>query len=160
MSYTITKKIKPKSVDFILFYNKNESMGVVNFNDMNLKKIAGLTENIISDEVIEINFPISDHYFTMEYKSKNGWTLKKLLTTIYKIAIIAGQYLIKYQPHMFLGSDNPSPADFVDKFYIQSNNKKSDIMKKNNKIYINTNINHDINRTINSDDNIIDNSLQ
>ena len=158
MSYTITKKIKPKGVDFILFYNKNEATGTINFNDMNLKKIAGLTENVISDEVIEINFPISDHYFTMEYKSKNGWTLKKLLTTINKIAIVAGQYIIKYQPHMFLDSDNPSPADFVDKFYIHSNSKKSDIMKKNNKIYINTNINHDINCTTKSDDNTIGNN--
>jgi hypothetical protein len=139
MSYKITKKIKPKGADFILFNAKNETSGIVNFNDMKLKSLDDVNKIVVNDELIEINFPIFDHYFTMEYKSKNGWTLKKLLMAIHKTAVCAGQYLVQYQPQLFTEKD-PTPADFVDKYFIGSNGKKSDLLKKNNNIYVNINI--------------------
>ena len=72
----------------------------------------------------------------MEYKSKTGWSLKKLFSAIHKTAINAGQYLIQYQPQLF-DDTLMTPTDFVDKYSLVSNGKKSDIMKKNNIIYIN-----------------------
>jgi hypothetical protein len=137
MSYKITKIIKPKGVDFILFNNKDESAGIVNFNEMKLNNIFGLNEKVSNDESIEINFPIFDHYFAMEYKSKNGWTLKKLIATIHKTGVLAGRYLAQYRPQVFTETE-PVPADFVNKYCMVSNSKKSDIMKKNNVIYVNT----------------------
>ena len=122
MSYKITKRVKPKGVDFILFNNKDDSPGTINFNDMKLNALAGLNEKVANDEIIEINFPIFDHYFTMEYKSKNGWTLKKLITAIHKTGISAGQYLVQYQPHVFTEHESSS-VDFIKKYYIVFFNK-------------------------------------
>jgi len=97
MSYIITKKLNPKGVEFILFHNKNEITGLVNFSDMELNTLSDINEKVINAELFSINFPISDHYYTMEYKSKNGWTLKKPLDEIHKpVVSVRHQYSNKY----------------------------------------------------------------
>ena len=136
MSYKITRKIKPRGVEFVLFPAKDGSSGTLNFKDMKFNDLADTNQKIIDSEMIEINFPIFDHFYTMEYKSKTGWSLKKLFSAIHKTAINAGQYLIQYQPQLF-DDTLMTPTDFVDKYSLISNGKKSDIMKKNNIIYIN-----------------------
>lgn len=138
MSYKITKRIKPKGIEYITFQNKSGSPAIINFNEMNMnmKMLCNINENVMNDEIIEINFPIFDHYYSMEYKSKNGWSLKKLILTIYKTAKSAGQYLIKYQPQLF-NETEINPTDFVNKYCITSSGKKSDLLKKNNIIYVN-----------------------
>lgn len=139
MSYKITKRIKPKGMEAITFQNKDGTAAVINFNEIKLNTLQDVNEKVMNDEIIEIYFPIFEHYFSMEYKSKNGWSLKKLIATIHKTAVSAGQYLIQYQPQVFTEKE-PTPADFVDKYCITSSGKKSDLLKKNNMIYVNTNL--------------------
>jgi hypothetical protein len=136
MSYKITRKTKPKGAEFILFPSKDGSAGIINFKDMKFNALSDINQKIIDSEIIEINFPIVDHFYTMEYKSKTGWSLKKLFSAIYKTALNAGQYLVQYQPQLF-DDTLITAGDFVDKYRLVSNGKKSDIMKKNNIIYIN-----------------------
>ena len=136
MSYKITRKIKPKGAEFVLFPSKDGSVGIINFKDMKLNTLADINQMVTDSEIIDINFPIVDHFYTMECKSKTGWTLKKLFSAIHKTAINAGQYLIQYQPQLF-DDTLITPGDFVDKYSLVSNSKKSDILKKNNSIYIN-----------------------
>ena len=136
-NYKIIKKFKPKG-EYIYFNQKKSVTGIINFNE--LKKITSLDDvgkSIISDETIEINFPILDHYFVTQFKSKNGWTLKKLILYIHKAGLITGNYLMKYQPTMMDSLSAKSPEEFIEKFAILSDKKKSDIIKIDNRIYRN-----------------------
>jgi hypothetical protein len=136
-NYKIIKKFKPKG-EYVYFNQKKSVSGIVNFNE--LKKITSLDDigkNIISEEIIEINFPILDHYFVTQFKSKNGWTLKKLILYIHKAGLGAGNYLLKYQPTLLNTMSVDSSENFINKFSLLSDKKKSDIIKLDNHIYIN-----------------------
>lgn len=136
IKYKIIKKFKPKG-NFIHFNQKKSSTGVVNFSE--LKKISTLedvTKNVISDEIIEINFPISDHYYVAQFKSKNGWSLKKLISFIHKIGMAAGMYLLKYQPGT-IKDIALSAEEFINKFALLSDKKKSDIIVNGSVVYVN-----------------------
>jgi hypothetical protein len=135
LHYKISKKSKPKG-NFIHFNQKNSQDGIINFSDMKkLSVIEDISKVVVADESIEINFPIYDHYYTLAFKSKNGWTLKKLIAYIYKTGMSAGEYLIKYQPNVI--KDIATPEEFINNFALLSDKKKSDIVINNTAIYIN-----------------------
>jgi hypothetical protein len=137
-TYTITKKVKPKGASYILFNFKNDPKnGIIDFIDIKkLSLIEDVNRAIIPEEIIEINFPIFDHYFTQTIKSKNGWTFKKLIQHIYKVGLCSAEYLYKYQLTS-VQEFSDTPTGFVNTFALISNNKKSDIIKKDGSIYIN-----------------------
>jgi hypothetical protein len=142
--YKIIKKFKPKG-KYIHFNQKKSVTGIVNFND--LKKITGLDDvgkTITPDEIIEINFPILDHYFVIKFKSKNGWTLKKLIQYIHKAGLITGNYLLKYQPTVLNSMSVDSPENFINNFSLLSDKKKSDIIKLDSRIYVNLHNNSEL----------------
>jgi hypothetical protein len=136
LNYKIIKKSKPRG-EFIFFNQKKTTTGVIDFSE--LKKISTLDDvnkNVIPDEIIEINFPISDHYYVVQFKSKNGWSLKKLICQIYKTGLSAGDYLLKYQPNTI--KDIAQTADeFINKFALLSDKKRSDIIVSGNVVYVN-----------------------
>ena len=137
-NYTIVRKNKVRGVTHIPFNSKTDpKSGTVEF--CNIKKLSALHDInrvVITDEVIDINFPIFDHYFIQKVKSKNGWTLKKLILNIYKVGMNAATYLYKYQPSA-IKEFAKDPVDYMNSFMMVSANKKSDITMKGGCVFVN-----------------------
>lgn len=139
MSFEIKERKTPKGTKYIKFNFKDDpKFGMINLGThvwkKDIDKIENINEKIIDDNIINIYFPIFDHFYMKTYESKNGYTFKKLFSKIMKTGIEAGKYDTKHNPDHY--AVPATYEDFVGEYAITSNDKESDIEIKNNNIYI------------------------
>ena len=137
-SYEIVDKSQtPKDLTFVKFNFKNNlKYGMLNVCSTNKEIVTldDLNTKITNDQEIEIYFPLLGDYYVKAYSSRRGFTLKRLLECIVKIATQAGKHAIRSNPHEF--TEEATYKDFIGEYSITSDRDMSDIRRKKNRFYI------------------------
>jgi hypothetical protein len=114
----------------------NGEKGIVNLGDNklttdDLKGIKDLNKKIVDKQVVHIYFPAFENYFVKTYRSKNGFTLRKILNLINDTGYIAMYEAFKLNPKNFFTDDIEEAASSIGEFAVMTFNIDD------NNIYVN-----------------------
>ena len=135
---SIIKRKCPRNVEPISFrFNNDENFGMLNLSGWRneMDRIKNHNHLVITDDTINIHFPMYDNYYVKTYTSSNGFTFKKLVDRIIKAGLATGNYIIKYD-NRTLSVENPNPSNYIMNYAIASSNDGEDIKRLGNNIYI------------------------